>query len=228
MFMLGCGLSATGVCMITDVIFDLGNVLVPFDREIAYGRLRPHLSADKALMLERDRKRFEALLRTPAIDLETGKTDFDDFRRSVQEILDTDIEEDEFLSIWCDMFRMNEDTVALGEFLSSRYRTWLASNTSKAHYDWILDRFPRVAFYRGAALSYELGLVKPSKEYFRKTVDLFGIAGESAVFIDDLEENVASAVATGMKGIVFRDYQQLLGDLRMLGIRVPEERGTGK
>ncbi len=44
----------------------------------------------------------------------------------------------------------------------------------------------------------------------------------SAVFIDDLEENVEGAVRAGISGIVFRGRNQLVQQLQNLGVNVPE------
>ncbi len=97
---------------------------------------------------------------------------------------------------------------------------WLASNTSRVHYEYILKMFPQVAFYKGAALSFELGVMKPALAYYRKALAKFGIPPKQAVFIDDLEENVEGAIKAGLMGIVFQDRQQLVKDLRSLGITV--------
>lgn len=212
--------------MITDIIFDLGNVLVPFDREIAYNGLRPHLSPTAARRLDEDRADFEAQLKGPVAQLETGGIPFDEFRRIVCGILGVDLPTDEFMTIWCDMFSMDEGMVRLGEHLSARYGTWLASNTSKAHYEWIIGRFPRVAFYRGAALSYELGVMKPARSYYEKSLAQFGIDRKHAVFIDDLPQNVVSACAAGITGIIFKGRKQLLAELRLLGVEVPGDRSS--
>lgn len=209
--------------VITDIIFDLGNVLVPFDREIAYSRLQRHVSPQVARWLDEDRPAFEARLKGPAIELETGRIGFGDFRHIVCEVLSAHIPEKEFERIWCDMFWMDEWMVRLGEHLSERYRTWLASNTSRAHYEWVTGRFPRIAFYRDAALSFELGVMKPARAYYEKSLAQFGIDGKTAVFIDDLEENVDGARAAGINGIVFKDRGELLEELRRLGVKVPHD-----
>ncbi|MCA1960054.1 MAG: HAD family phosphatase [Desulfomonile sp.] len=212
--------------MIMDIIFDLGNVLVPFDREIAYRRLRRHLSTPVARWLDQDRAGFEARLKGPATELETGRIGFDEFRRIVCDVLSIDLARDEFERIWCDMFWMDEDMVRLGETLSERYGTWLASNTSRAHYEWIIGRFPRVAFYRDAALSYELGVMKPARLYYEKSLERFGIDRNAAVFIDDLKENVAGARAAGINGILFKGREPLLAELRRLGVDIPGDGGA--
>jgi glucose-1-phosphatase len=203
---------------IKDILFDLGRVLVPFDWEIALRKLRPHLAPDLEQLSRTDEKVFSGLFIEDAVDLEMGKIEFDQFHGRVSEKLNLPLDVERFRTIWCDIFRMDEEMVSLGESLSGRYRTWLASNTSRVHYEWILDRFPRVAFYRAAALSYELGVMKPSQRYYEKAVQYFGIEPHTAVFIDDLEENVEGSVRAGMHGIRFQTRNQLVEELRRLGV----------
>lgn len=207
--------------MIRDIIFDLGKVLCPLDWTTAYERLMPHLPGHTRRMLLEDRECFKELFKGPANALESGEMDFSRFRQEMCEILGVRLNGDEFHRIWCDIFRMDEDMVALGERLSTQYGTWLASNTSKVHYKWILARFPRVAFYRAAALSYELGVMKPAPAYYEKAIALFGIEPSLSVFIDDIEENVAGAMRFGMRGILFRSRTQLIEELKGLGVVVP-------
>ncbi|MFH0825821.1 MAG: HAD family phosphatase [Pseudomonadota bacterium] len=208
--------------MITDIVFDLGQVIAPFDRRRAYIRLLPLLPERWAEMVKRDLSSFESMLAAPAIALESGKMEFEEFSGIVQGILGINLSLDQFLNIWCDLFQMDEDVVGLGTRLSAHYGTWLASNTSKVHYDWIVGRFPRVLFFQAAALSFELGVMKPSRIFFRKAVDMFGIDPGRSVFIDDIPENVEGAVAVGMHGILFTGCHSLVEELRCLGIELDD------
>ncbi len=210
--------------MIRHILFDLGNVLVPVNWDIAFGRLIPHLPPDLADLCANDRLAFQNLLAEPATALETGRIEFDEFFRIVRDILRTDLSEEEFHDIYCRIFSLDEEMVALGQILCERYGTWLVSNTSRAHYEYIVETFPRVEFYKDAALSFELGAMKPSAECYEKAARKFGIEPTSAVFIDDLPENVAGAVAAGMTGIVFRNKVQLLDELKSLGVQVTENK----
>ncbi len=206
---------------ITDILFDLGNVLVTLEWDTAYRSLLPHLPVKQALLMKEDEAAFQALFREPVTALETGKINFREFHRHMTGILDVQVGDEAFRQIWCSIFRMKKDMVALGEQLSEHYRTWLASNTSRAHYRWVTERFPRVVFYRGAALSFELGVMKPAAEYYEKALALFGIERSRSVFIDDLAENVDGAVAAGMIGVLFRSRTELLQELQHLGVCVP-------
>ncbi len=206
---------------INHILFDLGNVLVPVDWEIAFAKLLPHLPPDLARLLTEDRKGFINLLKEPATALETGSTDWDQFYEAITEILRIDLNRDDFLDIWCNIFSLDEGMVSLGESLSRDYGTWLVSNTSRMHYEYILEKFPRVMFYKDAALSFDLGFMKPAAAYYEKAIRKFGIDSSQAVFIDDLSENVAGAVAAGIAGIVFHNRTQLIQELQSLGVKVP-------
>lgn len=210
------------VVRIHDIIFDLGNVLIPVDWNKAFGRLKPHLSAELARLLEQDLESFKRLLVKPGIELETGKIDFRQFRDAVTDILGVTFPPDEFRIIWCDIFQLDVEMSCLGRNLSLRYGTWLASNTSREHYSWILEKFPEVEFYRDAALSFEMGVMKPAVEYYEKAVRKFGISAQSAVFIDDLAENVDGAIRSGMHGIVFNGRKQLVADLLKIGVEASD------
>ena len=205
-----------------NIVFDLGNVLIPVDRQRAYKKLAPFLPPDKERLLREDTPAFERLLVKPAAALESGKISFDEFQTTIKSTLGIDSNDMDFRSIYCDMFSLNEQMVGLGSELSQQYNTWLASNTSDVHYMWVLERYPEVAFYRSAALSYELGVMKPAAEFYRKAISYFNIDPRRSVFIDDLEDNVAAAIESGMIGIVFKEYDLLIPKLESLGIDIPQ------
>lgn len=207
--------------MIRHVLFDLGNVLVPVNWDRAFTRLVPHLPPDLADLCRKNRPGFEDLFTESAAALETGKIEFDEFHHMMLGVLRIDLDEEEFRDIFCRIFSLDQDMVELGEILSRRYGAWLVSNTSRVHYDYIVKTFPQVQFYRDAALSFEIGYVKPSPAYYEKAVQKFAIDPASAVFVDDLPENVDGAIRAGMTGIVFRNRTQLVHQLKSLGIEVP-------
>ncbi len=208
---------------IRHIVFDLGNVLVQLDRDTPYRRLAPHLPFDRAALARLDREGIDSLIQEPAEALETGRIEFAEFHEWVSDILRVSLTLDELHFIWCDMFRMNAEMVELGRQLASAYDTVLASNTSRAHYDWIIGKFPQVAFFRAAALSYELGVMKPERQYYEKMIGCLNIDPGRSVFIDDLAENIAAAVRSGFRGIVFRGRDPLLKELARLGVQIPGE-----
>lgn len=205
---------------ITDILFDLGKVLVPFDWNIALQRLLAFLPPYRARLLREDQGAFQDLFYDPAIALERGEIDFNQFHRIMSEVLDAKIPLKQFHLIWCDIFRVNLRMVRLGRALSERYGTWLVSNTSEVHYQWIIGKFPEILFYKGAALSYEMGVMKPDAKYYEKVMSLFRLSAPHCVFIDDMTDNVQGAIRAGMAGIVYKSTDQLIEALESIGIIV--------
>jgi glucose-1-phosphatase len=206
--------------MIRHILFDLGNVLIPLKWDRTYDMLEPLLAPDHAVLLRRNPNEFKQLFLTHSLALERGEIEFDEFLRLTSAIFGTELTAPEFERIWVSMFSLDEKVVELGECLSKNYGTWLVSNTSRIHYEFIITEFPRVRFYKDAALSYKFGVMKPDQEYYRKAIAQFGIDPADAVFIDDLPENVEGSVKAGMKGIVYRGYSSLLEELEDLGVDV--------
>jgi FMN phosphatase YigB (HAD superfamily) len=63
--------------------------------------------------------------------------------------------------------------------------------------------------------------MKPSPEYYRRAVEMFGIDPVASVFIDDIQENVDAAARSGMIGILFHSREQLLTELHKMGVYRP-------
>ncbi len=206
---------------IADIIFDLGNVLAPFDWNRAIERLLTRLPLRVVDMVRCDLQSFKQLFLKRSEELETGRLPFERFWQYACDELGTSLSLEEFRVIWCDIFEANESMIDLGHRLSAEYGVWLASNTCREHFEWIIHRFPKIRFFRRAALSYELGAMKPARQYYIKALELFDISPRSSVFIDDIRENVEAARDVGMHGIVFDGYEQLVEALAKVGVMIP-------
>ena len=53
-------------------------------------------------------------------------------------------------------------------------------------------------------------MVKPDERIYRLLTERFGIDLTESVFIDDRQINIDAAEKLGMKGILFRSYDELL------------------
>lgn len=205
---------------VTDIIFDLGNVLVPFDWEIAFIKMTKLVPKNISDLIIHDRRAFIDKLSQPFMELETGSVPFVKFYSTICDIIGLDTSLENFREIWCDIFWLDLDVVEVGRKLSRNYPCWLMSNTNQAHYEWIIDKFPEIRFYRKAALSYELGHMKPDGEYYLRALDLFGVDPEKAVFIDDIQENLNGAAVFGIKTIRFENANLLIQQLGDYGVIV--------
>ncbi|NUW30081.1 HAD family phosphatase [Nonomuraea sp. SMC257] len=95
-------------------------------------------------------------------------------------------------------------------------RTCLLSNS------WS-NAYPRDGWdelFDAVVISGEVGMRKPEPRIFRHALDLLALPGESCVFIDDFEANIAAARALGIHGIHHRDAETTIAQLESL-LQIP-------
>ena len=195
------------------VFFDIGNVLLHFDiaailKEIAAALGRHPIKVARSLL---HTKRISAL--------ERGEIGSDELYRIFREELGYRGSFPEFKKLWCDHFTLERSTAALLKKVSRRVPTYLLSNTHALHYDFIKSRYAFIKLVQGAALSHELGMRKPEPRIFRAALKLARVSDPAqALFIDDLELNVAGARKAGMQAIRYRGPEDLARRLKSLGV----------
>ena len=194
------------------IIFDLGNVLLFFDWEIAANRLCARTG----------RSRHELdhfVMTTPFVDqLSRGEMSSQRFFEIV--VRDTGFDGDfaEFARIWSDIFTPNEPMIALARRLKGRVTRLILSNTNAIHMDYVFGKFPIVRELEGLVLSYEVGLLKPDPRIYELALQRFGLRAGRTVFIDDIPTNVEGAQAAGLHGIHYQNPDQVRLELTKLGI----------
>jgi len=205
------------------VMFDFGNVIAFFDYMLIYGRFgaRLGMSAEEFKALVEDRGMARLLA-----EFERGTLAPEEFARLVQAEVGLDIPFAEFAADWEDIFEINQPVADVVAALKrSGYTLVLGSNTNGIHapfyrrrYREALDPFDHFVY------SHEARFLKPDRGFFDSCVRAVGVPAGSCVFIDDLEANVEGARAAGLRGIVYGgDTSSLIGDLRDLGVEVPDD-----
>ena len=61
-------------------------------------------------------------------------------------------------------------------------------------------------------------VVKPEPEIYRLLIDRYGLKPEECVFLDDTEKNLPMAREFGIHTILFKDKEQAVEELKMLGV----------
>jgi len=74
------------------------------------------------------------------------------------------------------------------------------------------------SLFDGAAVSAELGLLKPQAEIYQALLTQYKLEASETVFIDDMPYNVAGAKAVGIAGVQFENAAQCEGELKALGL----------
>jgi FMN phosphatase YigB (HAD superfamily) len=199
--------------MIDAVIFDIGNVLLKFDYLVAAHRLMEHNNL------------AELPARAPIVAakeaLEGGRINRAEFLRLVRPEFSHDGTDAEFIAMWEDIFEENEPMTRFATELAARgVPTYLLSNISCIHHEFIFHRYPVFATFRDAVFSYRAGSLKPESRIYEIAIAQFGIVPERTLFIDDLAANIAAAEAAGLRGLVYdyRDHAAAKRELRTLGL----------
>jgi putative hydrolase of the HAD superfamily len=198
--------------VIKAILFDLGNVIVPFDFKRAYARLGPLCSCPVNEISPR--LRSTDLVRR----FETGQIAAEPFVAELSALLGLKIGYNEFCDLWTSIFL--EDTLVpepLVAGLKRRHRLLVLSNTNPIHFSMLKERYPLLGHFDDFVLSYEAGGVKPEAEIYRKAIERAGCRPEECFFIDDIAINVDAARDNGMDAVQFLSATQLEEELKARG-----------
>ena len=197
---------------IETVIFDLGNVLLPFD----WGQARKRMSTATGCSR---REVEDYFVNTPFLgQLEIGQLTAQQFFEIVARDLRFRGSRAEFDEILSNIFTIDDAMIRLTQALKGAYRRFILSNTIPQHIEYVFNKYPVLRDFDGHSLSYEVGLMKPDRRIYERTVQQFGIVAERAVFIDDLPANIAEAQAVGLLAIQHKSFIKTRRELTRLGI----------
>ena len=199
--------------MIKTVLFDLGNVILPFDvsrlaaRLSAYCRLSTDEIVDR-LWSDRIANEFETGLMTP-----------EGYFLHVSELCGfVGLSFDKFVPIFNEIFIEDEGVSTLIRSLKRSYRLGLISNTNPIHVPYVLENYPTLHEFERHWWSNEEGVRKPNPEIYQRALNHFDVAPAEAVFIDDLPGNIQSANNIGINGVLFQGVEPLKQELSKLGV----------
>lgn len=191
------------------IVFDLGNVLIPFDYNIAIKKLNNIESGlgDKFIEFYKSNYDFHR-------NFERGKIREKDFIKKLLEIIDYKIDEETFCRYYADIFSLNEDVISLLPGLKKDYKLYLLSNTNSIHKKYGWENYDFLKYFDKLILSFEVGSVKPEEKIYRAVEKSSGLPSEEHFFIDDIQEYADSAKILGWDAVQFVDYQKLISDLK--------------
>ena len=197
------------------ILFDLGNVILPFNHFQIAEKLSPFVQRRE---LQDPQRIFSSLFDNEKgliNNFDVGKVSPEEFFQSVKESLDLSISFDEFTPIWNNIFLEDQEVSKIILSLKERVRLGLLSNTDPLHFNYILSKFPIMMAFDKWILSYEVGFQKPAIEIFHKAIEWASVEPQRILFIDDVKKHVEVAVSLGMQCIHFLSAQQLKENLKI-------------
>lgn len=186
--------------MIHTVIFDMGGVLVSLDRNRCIESFRTEAGFESI-------GDFLDLFHQKGFigDLEKGDITPDDFfneciRRS-RPGTTKEVVRDCFNSLLTGMI---DDAVKLLMELHDKYDICILSNNNPISRGWFKDHLMSEygidgeGYFKNEFYSYEMRILKPSPEIYRRVIDTLGCKPEEILFIDDSVTNAEAARAAGI------------------------------
>ena len=195
------------------IIFDLGGVLIRHDNDLLYDRLA-------ACCAEPDAARAHIIAALGDEAIGAGRLGVDELHAKLASEHGFAQSYSHFLDLWSSHFSEEPGMEPLLLALAQRYRVVIFSNTNSAHVDHIRANYRVLDHAHAAYMSYELGMVKPYAEAFKKVLELEGRRPEECIFIDDRPENTAAAAALGIKTVTFTDRAALEAAISEYGVAV--------
>jgi len=195
------------------VVFDIGGVLLDWDPRNLYRKM-----FDDETEMERFLSEVCTLEWHAAHDRGVPAT------QSCAELAAAHPEQAELIFAWA---RRTEEMVAgpiqgtveiLRELRQAGLACYALTNMEAETYPLRLARYPFLSWFDGTVVSASEGIAKPNVEIFRRLLDRFGLDGRATVMIDDSAQNLEVAASLGMTAIVFRDPEQLRGQLEDLAL----------
>ncbi|MCW8818437.1 MAG: HAD family phosphatase [Ignavibacteriaceae bacterium] len=191
------------------IVFDLGNVLIPFDFKKALIKLD---QVENGLG-DRFNNFFKANYNLHR-EFEKGKISDQDFIKRMLTIVDHKIDESTFCKYYADIFSLNEDVISLLPVLKKNYKLFLLSNTDSIHKKYGWEKYEFLKNFDRLILSFEVGSVKPEEKIYRTVEKASGFSSQEHLFIDDIQEYVDGSKNIGWDAVQFVNYQKLLNDLK--------------
>lgn len=202
--------------MIRNIIFDMGGVLIQFDREYFIRRLGVAPEDERMLMNEVFRSLEWAQLDRGTITQESAIANI--CARLPQRLHEA---ASSLVTSWDRPIIPIEGMYELVEELKNRgYGIYLLSNaTVRLHEYW-----PNIAasrFFDGKLVSADVKLVKPQPELYILLCDTFGLVPSECFMIDDMPQNIEGAYEAHLAGFVFNDdVTALRNALKQAGVHL--------
>ena len=179
--------------MIKNIVFDMGNVIIRFDRDAFIDRFGVS-EEDRRILLR------EIFLSPEWVMMDRGTlTD-----EQAADILCPRVPEHlrdiarKLIGFWDRPILEVEGIEPLIEELKDKgYGIYLLSNASCRQPDY-WQRVPAARFFDGTLISYSVKLVKPMPEIYEKFFEKFSLKREECFFIDDSPANIEASLYVGM------------------------------
>ncbi len=189
------------------ILFDLGNVLVRYDRAANLEAL--------AAISQSDATAIATILDEVGDLLTVGELSGDHLHQLLIERVGMTPSTTDFARAASTGITPDEAALDYALSLQARDDVTVAviSNTIDLHVSWLDANVPQLAEIDLVIMSNEVHLAKPDPAIFELALELLDLPADRALMVDDIAENIAGANAVGMTGVVHREWAQTRAQL---------------
>jgi epoxide hydrolase-like predicted phosphatase len=201
------------ICMIKNILFDIGSVLVSFK---PYDYIREAVQdknvADKlykVIFCGREWQRLDEGTITEDEAFQCFSKSCPEYREIIEKIRYD----------WYRILTPINGTIDIFHKLKKKgYKTYILSNYHDKAFDMIYNKYDFFKSFDGMVISSRVKLLKPDKKIFYKLIDGYHINPEETVYIDDLQINLDAAEKLGFVTILFKSPEELDKQLKALNV----------
>lgn len=191
------------------ILIDVGGVAVRF----TFTNLKGYLIGNRWF----DQKQLEAVYFSKEyidymLDIISHETFISGFIKNNK----LDLTIDEFNELFVKDIFPTEGLENLIAKLSKKYSIALATNEGRIFSRHKIDGSKIRKYANKIITSYDIKEIKPSINFFKKTLKILKAEPEECVFIDDDIKNIQAAQSLGITSILFKNTEQLKGELKRL------------
>jgi epoxide hydrolase-like predicted phosphatase len=197
-----------------NIIFDLGGVLVHYKpRELIEEAFKDHTEKPWYLLDIIQTKEFTDIDRgtiTPeqAINLVAPRFPDKPFAQHCTTFLKHLIEQ---------LTPIDKGIQTLRDVRARGFSTYILSNFSALTHQKVAP-YDFLSLFDGAIFSYQVKTVKPEPEIYQHLLTTYNLIPDECLFIDDIEANIKGAQNAGIDGIVCKDHDYVIEELKKRGI----------
>ncbi|MFA7227842.1 MAG: HAD-IA family hydrolase [Melioribacteraceae bacterium] len=190
------------------IVFDLGNVLIPFDYTPFIKKLNGIQDGlgDKFARKYKKNYHFHR-------EYESGKLSTDEFLGIMLKWTDNKMTGVQFSNSFSRIFSVNKKVVNLLPELKKRYKLVILSNTNPIHQKRGWGNYGFLKYFDKQILSHEAGSVKPERKIYRAVEEYTRQPASKHFYIDDIAAYVQAAKRMGWGGVQFTSYENLKEEL---------------
>ncbi len=197
------------------IVFDLGNVLIPFDYSKIVNKLNSISDGlgNKFAKLYSENYEYHR-------NFERGKITRKEFLETMSNWMEHKVSIEQFCKIYSDIFTLNENVISLIPQLKKNFKVVLLSNTNEIHEEYGYGHYEFLNYFDKIFLSHKVGAVKPEEKIYRAVESYTQKPSQEHLFIDDVIEYIEGAKRCGWDGIQFLNYENLIDELKIRGINL--------